>query len=264
MAITVDRGTGPRRVMEWRSGDVSGMLPYSRMKGPPGDNVVEEAAEVFTLHEDHFPELTHRCPMFTGHTVHIMLDRARSFNTNDLQDEKMISVEKLAAGLAHELTNPASALLRSTRQMTTSLAEADAASRRLGASGLPDGFVRDLEQLRSVALAEPAGTILSPTQLAERENEIANWLDRRNLDVLHAAPLAERDVTIEAFDAMAGQTSVEKLEIAVGWIAAMLVTDSLAGDIEHASRRIYDLVSAVKRFTNKDELAGTESADLEA
>jgi aminoglycoside phosphotransferase len=35
MAIRVDRGAGPRRVTEWRTGDVSGMLPYSRMTGPP-------------------------------------------------------------------------------------------------------------------------------------------------------------------------------------------------------------------------------------
>jgi hypothetical protein len=249
--------------MEWHAGDVSGMLPYSRMKGPPGDNRVEVVAEVFTVHQDHFPELIHRCPVFTGHTVHIMVDRARSFNTSDLQDEKMISLGKLAAGLAHELNNPASALVRSAKQMTTSLEEMDQASRELGAAGLPKGLLRDLEQLRSVALAEPAGTILSPIQLADREDEIADWLEQRNLDVSYAASLGEMDVTIEALDAVVDQTSAEKLEVAVRWLTAILTTDSLAGDVEHASGRVYDLVSAVKQFTYMDKLDGPESVDVE-
>ena len=77
IAIRVDRGAGPRRVMEWRTGDVGGMLPYSRMTGPPGDTYLEEATEILLIHEDHFPEMIHRCPNFTAHTVHIMLDRAR-------------------------------------------------------------------------------------------------------------------------------------------------------------------------------------------
>ena len=49
-AVNVDRGAGPRRIMEWRSGEVSGMLPYSRMTAPPGDNYVEERSELLTIH----------------------------------------------------------------------------------------------------------------------------------------------------------------------------------------------------------------------
>ena len=57
--------------MEWRSGDIGGMLPYSRMKAPPGDSSVMEVSEVFVLHERHFPDLIHRCPAFSALTVHI-------------------------------------------------------------------------------------------------------------------------------------------------------------------------------------------------
>ena len=39
LAIFVDRGAGPKKIMEWRAGDVTGALPYSRMVGPPGDVV---------------------------------------------------------------------------------------------------------------------------------------------------------------------------------------------------------------------------------
>jgi len=69
MSISVDRGAGPRQVMRWTSGDVTGMLPYSRMKGPPGDSVVDEEAELVGVGVEHFPELVHCCPRFTAQVV---------------------------------------------------------------------------------------------------------------------------------------------------------------------------------------------------
>ena len=123
ISVRVDRGVGPRRVIGWRTGEVTGMLPYSRMTGPPGDNVLEEASELLTIHQKHFPEMVHRCPAFTSYTVHLMLDRARRFNASDLQEEKMISLGKLAAGLAHELNNPASATVSGARLLLLLSAE---------------------------------------------------------------------------------------------------------------------------------------------
>ena len=76
IAIRVDRGAGPRRVTEWRTGAVTGMLPYSRLTRSPGNNYLEETTEVLAVHQEHFPEMVHVCPVFTAHTVHGMLDRA--------------------------------------------------------------------------------------------------------------------------------------------------------------------------------------------
>jgi hypothetical protein len=55
LSVFVDRGMGPRRVIVWHTGEVTGMLPYSRMTGPPGDNIFEEPSELLTIHESHFP-----------------------------------------------------------------------------------------------------------------------------------------------------------------------------------------------------------------
>ena len=88
VAVQVDRGVGPRLVMEWRSGDVTGMMPYSRMTGPPGDSYLEDKSEFISINVKHYPEMIHRCPEFTAYTVHLMLDRARRFNASALQDEK--------------------------------------------------------------------------------------------------------------------------------------------------------------------------------
>ena len=264
IAALADRGAGPRRVIDWRTGQVSGMLPYSRMKGPPGDNYTEVRTELLTIGDTEFPEMTRECPTFTAYTVHLMLDRARSFTTSDLHDEKMISLGKLAAGLAHELNNPASATARGARLLRTSLAEAEEASRALREAGAPDEVFRTIDRLRSSCALAPGGPDLSPIERVDREDEIADWLERHKLDVGLAAALADTRITLSALDSLAAAAPEKALGAAVHSIAAGCGTDSLTSDIERAANRIYELVAAVKKFTYMDKLAGPESVDVEA
>jgi len=261
--IAVDRGTGPKRVMSWRTGDVSGKLPFSRMVGSPGDNVVVEPTEVLGVHVKHAPELVRRCPGFTAHCVHLMLDRARRFNASDLQDEKMVSLGKLAAGLAHELNNPASATIRGAKQLLESLTETDAILRALAAASLTEDLVRTIEEVRIACLARPGSGVMSPIERADREDAIAEWLERHRCDVSHAARLAETAVSLEALDALAKVAEGDTLHAALRWITTACQVHSLAGDIEQAATQIHELVAAVKRFTYMDHLTASELVDVE-
>src|ERR1700739_4091218 len=113
ISLSADRGAGLQKMIEWRAGDVSGVLPYSRLVTPPGDAIAQEPTEILSLHRDHIPALTHDCYEITSILVRTMLDRARLFTSSELHNEKMISLGKLSAGLAQELNNPASAIERS-------------------------------------------------------------------------------------------------------------------------------------------------------
>src|SRR5206468_9302953 len=118
--------------------DVTGLLPYSRLVNPPGDSVAQEPTTILVVPRDDLREMIRECHQITSILVHTMLDRARAFTSSDLHDEKMVSLGKLSAGLAHELNNPASAIERNATLLQGRQEEAERAARALGASRLTD------------------------------------------------------------------------------------------------------------------------------
>ena len=257
----IDRGAGSRLVLEWQAGSVTGMLPYSRMSGPPGDNIIDEKSEILAIHIKLFPQMIQQCPSFTGYTVHCMLDRARSFNTSDLQDEKMISLGKLAAGLAHELNNPASATIRGAKLLKAGLVELETVSRALGAAGISTEQFKKIEKLRMACL-QMSKNMLPSLQKADHQEKITEWLGRCQLDLELAGPLADTAVDVEALDELAGVLSGDTLGVVLKWIVACCTTEALANDMEHATTQIYKLVEAVKKFTYMDNRAEKELIDV--
>ena len=261
-SITVDRGAGRHKAIEWYGGDVMGLLPYSRMGAPPGDSVTEEPSEALVILGKHFPEMIRQCNEVTSTLVHIMIDRARQFTSSDLNDEKMVSLGKLAAGLAHELNNPASAVTRSAKQLTERLIAADAAARRLGAARLTSEQTAALETARAICLARHSAAVHSPIQQFDRENEITDWLLEHAADDSTAEQLAETAVTVDALDNLAAVLDGETLDQALRWIATGCSVRGLGMEIEQAASRIFDLVSAVKGFTYMDQAKTPQPVDV--
>jgi signal transduction histidine kinase len=259
----VDRGAGPRRVMEWKAGDLTGVLPYSRMKVSIGDTIADTAVETLSIDTSHFPELIRECPDVTAECVHLMLDRVRVFRTSDLQDEKMISLGKLSAGLAHELNNPASAVARSAKTLQSSMGEADRAARELAREGLTHEQLDAVDRVREACMATPPTVSLSPLERADREDQIADWLIAHGADHSAVDALAQTAVTLEALDELAGYLEGDALDAALDWVAAGCAVRMLALENERAGSKISDLVSAMKRLTHMDRARATEAVDVE-
>ena len=263
LAIHTDRGAGSRRIIGWRGGDVCGLMPYSRGGAPPGDTVAEERTETLAIHRDRIPTMIRECPQVTATLVHAMLDRARHFTSSDLLDEKLVSLGKLAAGLAHELNNPASAAMRSAKALSASLAELRSAARALEAARLSDAQLAALDGVRAPAGSSRSSPLVqSPLERADREDALATWLASHRVDDSLANPLAEADVTAAALDSLSAMIDEQLLDAALRSIAGEHVVRALASDIEASTMRIHDLVGAVKGFTYMDRAPTPEPIDI--
>ncbi len=262
IVIRGDSGAGAHKVFEWRAGDVSGVMPYSRGASPPNDSVCEEPTVMLTIPRDVLPEMIRECPSVTTVLVHAMVDRARHFTTNSLRDEKLVSLGKLAAGLAHELNNPASAVVRGAKLMNESVTAAETAARQLGAAGLNAAQLARIDAIREQCLKAAPTMMRSAIGRSDREDEFAEWLDEHDADERCAGPLAETGVTIESLDALAALVDGDVLNATLKWLAAGCNVRMLSGDIETAATRINDLVGAVKGFTYMDQARLATAIDV--
>jgi signal transduction histidine kinase len=262
ISIHVDRGTGRRKVMEWRGGDVTGLLPYSRLLRPPGETTVEEPTELLEIPRADMRELIRNCYEVTAILVHVMTDRTRRFTSSDLRDEKMISLGKLASGLAHELNNPASAAMRDAKLLGGALTAAEEAARALSAAGLTEAQLGVLDAVRGLCMSSTHERRTSGLALADREEAFAEWLDAHGLNAGSAEELAKTPATIEALDRLASVLQGKTLESALNWIGGGCAARALVFDIERSATRIHDLVAAVKGFTHMDRAPVLEPVDI--
>ena len=262
IAISVDRGARPPKINEWREGDVTGLLPYSRLVSPPGDTVAQEPTEIVDVPRQHLRAMTRECYEITAILVHSMLDRARVFNASELQDEKMVSLGKLSAGLAHELNNPASAIERSAALLEDRLDDSERAARALGAARLTDSLLAVVDGVRKSCAATRVHGVRSPIEEAEREEAMADWLADHGLDTAMAEVLADTAVKFEELDRLAGAVDGSGLNAALRWAAAGCAVRGLASEIQDSAMRISGLVVAIKGFTHMDRAAVAEPVDL--
>jgi signal transduction histidine kinase len=261
-SIRVDRGGISRVVMEWKTGDVGGYLPYSRMDVVPGDVFAEEAGEALLLPNADIKDMTRECYEFTAHCVHVMLDRARVFKSNDLQVQKLASLGVLSAGIAHELNNPSSAVARSAKELAQAHTEIVDSARALGAACLSADQMAALDVLdRSEDTS--AADLRSPLDRADREDAIADWLSARGMDTALAEPLARTTVTPAELDAAAAVLDPAALALGLRYVAAHLTARRLTAEIVKAADRIHELAARVKKQTHMDRTPVVDAIPLE-
>jgi signal transduction histidine kinase len=262
IVTSVERGTGRRHLLESFAGEVTALLPYSRAGLAIGDINVVEPSEALFLHKSLFPELIRECPVVVEIAVHVMVERSRVFTSATAQDDKVMSMGRLAASLAHELNNPASAASRSAKQLGAGLAAAERAAEALGALNLAQAQRARLDDVVSGALMPTATGVFSAIERADHEEDIAEWLGSHGADETLADTLAESGVTRDSLDVLADDFDGDDLDVVLRWIGTVYTARILTAEVERATTRIHDLVSAVKRFTYMDRAAAPELTDV--
>jgi signal transduction histidine kinase len=264
-AAEFDFSMGPQHQIFRRfgPGDVTGVLPYSRMTKVPGTAVAVEDSSVLLIHRNDFAELVKVAPTLGQRLVAILSDRVRDATRNQDQHEKMVALGKLSAGLAHELNNPASAARSSTAALRERLHRLPGLVTRLTACGITHEQICAVNALREAAEAgrhPPADAL----ERSDRELEIARWLERYKVPDAYvmAETLVEAGVTVPDLQSMASSVPPHVVRDAVAWVEGSLAADKLLGEIEDAAGRISSLVASVKTYSHMDRGTDAQPTDI--
>src|ERR1041385_180289 len=164
-----------------QTGGVGGLLPYSRMKSAPGFSYAVGKVRGLALHKKYFQELEHLNSDFIQKLVGYMTERARYFATQQLQQEKVSALGQLAAGIAHELNNPASAINRISSELAKRLNQNYELTEKLLEFGINPQQIKSIRN--AVQKKESEQKIkLSALERIEKEDALTDWLEKNNYD----------------------------------------------------------------------------------
>ena len=237
-----------------KPGEVTGMLPFSRMKqfGVTGRAVTE--GKILKFPALLFPELVQKMPELTTRLVALMSDRIREITRIEQQRDRLVSLGKLSAGLAHELNNPASAATRATSQLRSILKKIRDASLELGKRDLTQTQKAEIEKLEALFTQSD---VVPPNTLAmsDLEEQIDSLLRSHGQNDLWqlAAGLARRNIKPAVLESLFANLDPDTARAALVRIAASVEIASLLHEIESSTARISDLVRAIKEYTYMDQ-----------
>jgi signal transduction histidine kinase len=228
-----------------------------------GSMTATAPSRVFALPALDFRELVRTWFPMAVHLLDGLYVGVRNSEAQVRQREHLASLGTLSANLAHELNNPAAAAVRATSQLRIRVAGMRHKLGLLASSSIPTESLQGLVDLqeRAVEQAAKADRTLSPVQVADLEDEIADRLGELGVPSGHelAPVFAASGLDAEWVTQAAGcvdDTVPGGREGALRWIAYTLETEALMDEIEDASGRISTLVAAVKDYSHMD--AATE------
>lgn len=235
-------------------GEVTGVLPFSRMKTFPLTGRAITNARMLRFPATSFQALVQKMPDLASRLVALMSDRIRETTRREQQRDRLAALGKLSAGLAHELNNPASAAKRATSQLRNTIKQIKEASHQLGAQELTASQKVEIDRLEAGFIQHdgPPPDTLTISTLEDQLDTVLRSHGQNDLWQL-AGDLARKGARPEVLESLFGLLDPQTARAALVRIAAALEIYSLLDEIESSTARISDLVGAIKEYTYMDQ-----------
>jgi signal transduction histidine kinase len=255
ISIQREQGIGDGRSYSARAGQVTGMLPYSRLTHFPLTVRAMTPTSLAVVRVEQFPEMLERLPALGPKLVGVLADRIRESTKNDQQREKLMALGKLSAGLAHELNNPAAAVRNAAINLQQAVKSFHAAGLHLDKRKLPTEDRMFLSKTECDWSKDHPPAALDSLERSDREEEIGAWLEARHIhDARQLAPdLVDAGCDLNMLRDLSHRFDDETLADVITRLTVSFSINRLVEQIESGTSRIADLVRAIKQYSYMDQ-----------
>lgn len=263
--VTEREQNGERRELgTWETGYVTGVLPFSRMKEVTVSGTALRPTYVLELHKDYFAEMVQVSYEMVQSLVAVMSTRIREFSQLRFQQEKLMALGKLSAGLAHELNNPASAMVRDAEELYKKIHSSPERFKAVITMNVTPEETDKINKILFSKIDNFRNLKLSLLEKEERKEEILDWLD--DCDILKGDDIAETfsdfGLTVEEMQQIADTIEEKDAAPIFWWIESTLSLERLVSEIRTSADRIAKLVKAIKGYSHMDRGVSKEPTDV--
>ena len=221
--------------------------------------------KLYKLDHDAFWEMLKICPEVLRGVLATSVERSQIHETVSQQNAKLISLGTMAAGLAHELNNPAAAARRSAGEARETFRTSSAKAVEVG--NLPLG-PEDKEYVAGlpakVARRAEGAPRLDSLESSDKEDEVAEWLEDRGVEEAWdlSPTFVGAGLYVDWLEELSGRLpDAGMVPAVVSWLVSEVQGDELLREVEESAGRISELVGAIKSYSHMDK-APFEAVDV--